>query len=51
MLTIMLPTNAGDGATEATWLWHDVEAESCWQQCCRILLVTTLPGQLGHGAM
>jgi hypothetical protein len=33
-LATMLPSHAGDGAAEATWPRCDVEAESCWQQCC-----------------
>jgi hypothetical protein len=28
----ILPNHAGDGATEATRLWRDVDAESCWRQ-------------------
>jgi hypothetical protein len=30
MLATMLLSHAGDGTAEATWPWHDVEAESCW---------------------
>jgi hypothetical protein len=26
----VLSSHAGDDATEATWPWHDVDAESCW---------------------
>jgi hypothetical protein len=26
-----LPSHAGDDATEASWLWRDVAAESCWR--------------------
>jgi hypothetical protein len=34
MLATVLPSHASDGATEATWPWHDVRVESCWRQCC-----------------
>jgi hypothetical protein len=30
MLATMLPSHAGDGATEATWPRRDINAESCW---------------------
>jgi hypothetical protein len=29
MLATMLLSHAGDGAAEATWLWRDVDVESC----------------------
>jgi hypothetical protein len=29
MLAMVLPSHAGDGATEVTWLWCDVDVESC----------------------
>jgi hypothetical protein len=42
MLVTMLPSHAGDDATEATWSWRDVEDESCWRQCYRVLLLLAL---------
>jgi hypothetical protein len=30
----MLPSHAGDGAIKVTWLWRDVDAESCWHLHC-----------------
>jgi hypothetical protein len=56
----MLLSPTGDGASEATlvmmvprrrWPWCDVDTESCWQQCCRVMLAMTLLRQLGHGTM
>jgi hypothetical protein len=29
-----LLSHAGDGATEVTWPWRDVDVESCWQRRC-----------------
>jgi hypothetical protein len=42
MLASMLPSHAGDGAAEATWSRRDVNAESCGQQCYRVMLVMVL---------
>jgi hypothetical protein len=39
----MLPSHTGDGTAGATWLWHDVDAESCWRQCRHIMLAMELP--------
>jgi hypothetical protein len=36
----MLSSHASDGAAEVTLPWRDVDAESCWQQCYRVMLVT-----------
>jgi hypothetical protein len=47
----MLPSHAGDGVAEATWPRRDVDVESCWRQCCRVMLATALPGRLGHVTM
>jgi hypothetical protein len=33
---------AGDGAIEVTWPQHDVDVESCWRQCCHVMLVIVL---------
>jgi hypothetical protein len=38
MLVTMLPNHASDSVAEATWLLHNVDAESCWRQCCRVML-------------
>jgi hypothetical protein len=51
MLVTMLPSHAGNGAVGVIWPWLDVDAESCWWQCCRVMLVIVLPGQLGHSVM
>jgi hypothetical protein len=32
-------------------LWRDVDAESCWRQCCRVMLVTAMVRLLGRGTM
>jgi hypothetical protein len=34
MLVMALPSPACDGAAEATLPLWDVDAESCWRQCC-----------------
>jgi hypothetical protein len=51
MLTMILLSHAGDDAAEATWPQRDVDAELCWRQCYRVMLVTMLPMRLGHDAM
>jgi hypothetical protein len=38
----MLSSHASDGAVEATWPQHDVDVESCWQQCYRVMLAMVL---------
>jgi hypothetical protein len=48
---MVLPSHAGDGVAGATSLRRNVDVESCWWQCCRVMLVTMLPRRLGHGAM
>jgi hypothetical protein len=35
-------SHVGDGAAKVTWLWHDVNAKSCWQWCCRVMLAKVL---------
>jgi hypothetical protein len=42
MLTTVLLGHAGDGTIGVTWSWHDVDAESCWRRCYRVMLVTAL---------
>jgi hypothetical protein len=51
MLVMALPRNAGNNTVEATWPQRDVDVEACWQQYCRVMLATTLPGQLGRNVM
>jgi hypothetical protein len=51
MLTTMLPSHASAAATGVTLLRHDVYAKSCWQQCYRVILAMTLPGQLDRSVM
>jgi hypothetical protein len=51
MLVIVLLSHASDGAAEATWPRRDVDAESCWRQCCCVMLATTLSRRLGNNAM
>jgi hypothetical protein len=31
MLTMVLPSHAGDDIAEATWPQRDVDVESCWR--------------------
>jgi hypothetical protein len=42
MLATVLLSHAGDGAVEATRLWRDVDTESRWRQCCRVMLAMVL---------
>jgi hypothetical protein len=51
MLATKLPSHASNGTAEATWLWHDIGAESCWQQCYQVMMAMVLPRHLGCGAM
>jgi hypothetical protein len=51
MLTTTRPSYADDDAAEVTWLQHDVDAESCWQQRCQVMLVMALSRRLGCGVM
>jgi hypothetical protein len=47
----MLLSHAGDGAAEVTLLQRDVDAESCWRQCCLVMLAMALSRRLGRGTM
>jgi hypothetical protein len=38
MLPTVLSGHAGDGAAGVTWLWCDVDIESYWRWCCRVML-------------
>jgi hypothetical protein len=51
MLMMMLLSHAGDSAAEATWLCHDVDAESCWRWRYRVMLAMVVSRQLGRDAM
>jgi hypothetical protein len=51
MLVMVLLSHAGDSAVMVTWLRCDEDAESCWRQCCRVMLTMALPGRLGRDAM
>jgi hypothetical protein len=48
MLVTMLPSYAGDDATEATWPWYDVDAELCWRRCYRVILAMVLLSHVGN---
>jgi hypothetical protein len=50
MLTMVLSSHTSNDATKVTWPRHDVDAESCWRQCCRVMPVTVLLGRFGHDA-
>jgi hypothetical protein len=50
MLVTMLLSHDGDGAAKASWPWRVVDVESCWRQCCRVMLATVLPSHAGDGA-
>jgi hypothetical protein len=50
MATVLL-SHAGDGAVKTIWPWYDVDAESCWRRCCRVMLVMTLPVRLSRDAL
>jgi hypothetical protein len=47
----MLPNHVGDDAAGATRSQHDVDVESCWRQCYRVMLEMALTGCFGCGAM
>jgi hypothetical protein len=51
ILATMLSCHAGDGAAKVPWSWHDVDVESCWQQCCWVMMAMVLSRWLGCGAM
>jgi hypothetical protein len=51
MLATMLLSHAGNGVAEVTCCVRVVDAKSCWQRCCRVMLATVLPRQFGHDAM
>jgi hypothetical protein len=49
MLVTMLSSHAIDGTARAIWPPRDVDAESCWRRCCRVMLAMVLLGRLGRG--
>jgi hypothetical protein len=42
MLAIMLSSHDSDSAAEATGPRRDVDVESLWRQCCRVMLAMML---------
>jgi hypothetical protein len=42
MLATMLLNHGRDDAAKSTWPRCDVDVESCWQQCCRVMLTMAL---------
>jgi hypothetical protein len=42
MLTAMLLSHVGDEAAEVTWPRCDIDVESCWRQCYRVMLAMVL---------
>jgi hypothetical protein len=49
-MTVLLG-HTGNGAAKAAWPLCDVDTESCWRWCCRVMVVTALPRRLGHGTI
>jgi hypothetical protein len=41
--------SAGDGVVRMTWPRRDVDVESCWRLCCRVMLAIVLPRHAGDG--
>jgi hypothetical protein len=37
-MSTVLSSDVGDGAVKVTCLRCDVDAESCWRWCCRVML-------------
>jgi hypothetical protein len=35
---MMLPSPVGDNVAESAWRQRDVDVESCWRWCCRVML-------------
>jgi hypothetical protein len=42
MIATMLLSHSSNDAAEVTWPWRDVDAESCWRQCYRVMLTMVL---------
>jgi hypothetical protein len=42
---MVLSSHASNDAAGKTWPRCDVDVESCWRQCCRVKLATTLLGR------
>jgi hypothetical protein len=49
MLVTVLPSYAS-GSAGLTWLRRDVDVESCWRWCCRVMLAIVLLSHAGNGA-
>jgi hypothetical protein len=41
---MVLSSHAGHSAAKATWSWSDVDVESCWRWCRRVMLAMALLG-------
>jgi hypothetical protein len=50
-MATVLSSHASDDATGVTWPQCDVDVESCWWRCCRVMLTTAIPGRFCHDAM
>jgi hypothetical protein len=50
MLVTVLLSHAGDGVAEVTWPQRDVDVESCWRRCYRVMLLMVLPSHAYDGA-
>jgi hypothetical protein len=48
MLATTLSSHASNGVVEVTCPQHDVNVESCWRQCYRVMLAMALPMWLGR---
>jgi hypothetical protein len=51
MLPTMLPSHVGNDVAGVTWSWRDLDIESCWRQCCRVMLTTVLSSHAGDDAV
>jgi hypothetical protein len=51
MLAMVLLSYTSDSAIGVIYPRRDVDAESCWRWCCRVMLATALSRRLGRGVM
>jgi hypothetical protein len=51
MVVTMLLSHGGDDTVGVTWPQHDVDVESWWRQCYRVMLAMTLLGRLSRDTM
>jgi hypothetical protein len=47
--TMWTPSHTSDGTAEVTWPRSNVDVKSCWQRCCRVMMVTALLSPAGDG--